>query len=58
MRGGASGALRFVDGYRLTVFATNTTRGQLADRELRHRRRARAESRIRDANATGLRNVP
>ena len=35
--------LRFtdVDGQRLTAFATNTTRGQLADLELRHRRRAR-----------------
>lgn len=52
--------LRFddVDGYRLTAFATNTTRGQLADLELRHRRRARAEDRIRDAKDTGLRNLP
>ena len=35
--------LRFedVDGYRLTAFATNTVRRQLADLELRHRRRAR-----------------
>ncbi len=40
--------LRFedVDGYRITAFATNTVRGQLADLELRHRRRARAEDRI------------
>lgn len=32
--------LRFddVEGYRLTAFATNTTRGQLQDLELRHRR--------------------
>ncbi|RCS60077.1 hypothetical protein CIK77_11775 [Microbacterium sp. JB110] len=52
--------LRFddVDGYRLTAFATNTTRGQLADLELRHRRRDRAEDRIRDAKDTGLRNLP
>lgn len=52
--------LRFddVDGYRLTAFATNQTRGQLADLELRHRRRARAEDRIRDAKDTGLRNLP
>ena len=37
--------LRFtdVDGLRVTAFVTNTTRGQLADLELRHRRRARAE---------------
>lgn len=34
--------LRFedIDGYRLTAFVTNTPRGQLADLELRHRRRA------------------
>lgn len=52
--------LRFedVDGYRLTAFATNTPRGQLADLELRHRRRARCEDRIRLANDTGLRNLP
>ena len=41
-------------GNRLTAFATNTTRGQLADLELRHRRRARCEDRIRDAKDTGL----
>jgi hypothetical protein len=34
------------DGHRVTAFATNTTRGQLADLELRHRRRARCEDRI------------
>jgi hypothetical protein len=52
--------LRFddVDGYRLTAFATNTTRGQLADLELRHRNRARIEDRIRCAKDTGLRNLP
>lgn len=52
--------LRFddVDGYRLTAFATNTTRGQLADLELRHRRRARCEDRIRIAKDTGLNNLP
>lgn len=52
--------LRFDDvgGYRLTAFATNTTRGQLADLELRHRRRARSEDRIRIAKDTGLRNLP
>jgi hypothetical protein len=50
------------DGNRLTAFATNTTPGgpgrQLADLELRHRRRARAEDRIRTAKDTGLRNLP
>ncbi len=52
--------LRFddVDGYRITAFATNTRRGQLADLELRHRRRARAEDRIRIAKDTGLANLP
>lgn len=46
------------DGYRLTAFVTNTTRGQLQDLELRHRRRARCEDRIRAAKDTGLRNLP
>jgi hypothetical protein len=32
--------------------------GQLADLELRHRRRARCEDRIRAAKDTGLRNLP
>ena len=52
--------LRFddVDGYRLTAFATNTRRGQLQTLELRHRRRARCEDRIRNAKDTGLRNLP
>jgi hypothetical protein len=52
--------LRFddVDGYRLTAFATNTTRGQLPDLELRHRHRARCEDRIRIAKDTGLTNLP
>ncbi|SDB80410.1 Transposase DDE domain group 1 [Raineyella antarctica] len=52
--------LRFddVDGYRLTAFATNTLRGQLADLEVRHRRRARCEDRIRNAKDTGLTNLP
>lgn len=51
--------LRFtdVDGLRLTCFATNTTGGQLADLELRHRRRTRCEDRIRNAR-DGLRNLP
>jgi hypothetical protein len=34
-------------------FATGTTTGQLADLELRHRRRARCEDRIRCAKDTG-----
>jgi len=43
---------------RITAFATNTTRGQLADLELRHRRRARCADRIRLAKDPGLRNLP
>ncbi|MFI5784058.1 IS1380 family transposase [Nocardia sp. NPDC051570] len=52
--------LRFTDrdGLRLTAFATNTCKGQLADLELRHRTRARCEDRIRNAKDTGLRNLP
>ncbi len=52
--------LRFTDrdGLRLTAFVTNTRRGQLAHLELRHRRRARCEDRIRQAKQTGLENLP
>ncbi|MBA3279539.1 MAG: IS1380 family transposase [Geodermatophilaceae bacterium] len=46
------------DGHRITAFATNTTCGQLADLELRHRRRARCEDRIRNSKDTGLTNLP
>jgi len=52
--------LRITDpeGLRVTAFATNSTRGQLPDLELRHRRRARAEDRIRCAKDTELSNLP
>jgi hypothetical protein len=52
--------LRFtdIDGHRFTCFATSTKGRQLADLELRHRRRARCEDRIRCAKDTGLRNLP
>jgi hypothetical protein len=46
------------DGRRITCFATNTAGGQLPDLELRHRRRARVEDRIRCAKDTGLSNLP
>jgi hypothetical protein len=50
------------DGMRITGFLTNTPHGgpgrQLADLELRHRRHARVEDRIRAAKDTGLRNLP
>ena len=55
---GAQLRLTDVDGLRITAFATNTPRGQLPDLELRHRRRARAEDRIRSAKDTGLTNLP
>lgn len=52
--------LRFTDrdGLRLTAFVTNSVRGQIQDLELRHRRRARCEDRIRGAKDTGLTNLP
>ena len=52
--------LRFtdIDGHRFTAFAADAAKGQLADLELRHRRRARCEDRIRNAKDTGLRNLP
>ncbi len=46
------------DGNRITAFATNSPRGQLATLELRHRHRARCEDRIRGAKDTGLANLP
>jgi hypothetical protein len=55
---GAQLRLTDPDGMRVTAFATNTSKGQLADLELRHRRRARCEDRIRIAKDTGLRNLP
>ena len=56
--------LRFTDsdGLRITAFITDTPHGivdgQLAGLELRHRQHARVEDRIRQAKATGLRNLP
>lgn len=56
--------LRFTDsdGHRVTGFLTDTPDGvipgQLAGLELRHRQHARVEDRIRQAKATGLRNLP
>lgn len=54
------------DGWRITLFATNTPRPRpgtgpgwhLADLELRHRQRGRCEDRIRTLKDTGLRNLP
>ncbi|MEU7088412.1 IS1380 family transposase [Streptomyces achromogenes] len=55
---GAQLRLTDADGMRLTCFVTNTADRPIAELELRHRRRARAEDRIRAARATGLRNLP
>jgi len=59
---GAQLRLTDADGHRITAFATTTTPGgpgrQLAELELRHRRRARAEDRIRAAKDSGLTNLP
>ena len=56
--------LRFTDsdGHRGTGFLTDNPDGQLpgqlAGLELRHRQHARVDERIRQAKATGLRNLP
>jgi Transposase DDE domain group 1 len=51
-----------VDGHRITAFFTDTRPGviggQIAGLELRHRQHARAGDRIRQAKASGLRNLP
>lgn len=54
-----------VDGHRITAILTNSPAhgpgvvpGQAAGLELRHRQHARVEDRIREAKATGLRNLP
>ncbi|MFJ8159222.1 IS1380 family transposase [Streptomyces sp. NPDC094468] len=57
-RPGAQLRLTDADGMRLTCFATNTSGRPIAELELRHRLRARAEDRIRNARANGLRNLP
>ena len=50
------------DGMRITAFLTDTPPGvicgNIAGLELRHRQHARVEDRIRQAKATGLRNLP
>jgi hypothetical protein len=55
---GAQLRLTDIEGWRITLFATNTVGGRLADLELRHRQRARAEDRIRNLKDSGLRNLP
>jgi hypothetical protein len=46
------------DGWRYQAFATNTSTGQLAFLEARHRAHARVEDRIRHAKDTGLGRFP
>ena len=46
------------DGWRYQAFVTNTTLGQLAFLEARHRAHARVEDRIRHAKDTGLGRFP
>ncbi|RPF28611.1 IS1380 family transposase [Georgenia muralis] len=59
---GAQLSFTDVDGMRITAFLTDTPPGvipgQIAGLELRHRQHARVEDRIRQAKATGLRNLP
>ena len=52
--------LRFTDadGHRFQVFVTDQPDPEVTTLELRHRRRARVEDRIRCGKATGLRNLP
>jgi hypothetical protein len=55
---GAQLRITDADGMRITCFATNTPDRPIAELELRHRLRARAEDRIRATRSTGLRNLP
>lgn len=59
---GAQLSFTDIDGHRITAILTNTPAGvvpgQAAGLELRHRQHARVEDRIREAKATGLRNLP
>ena len=59
---GAQLSFTDVDGHRITAILTDTPTGQIpgqvAGLELRHREHARVEDRIRQAKATGLRNLP
>jgi hypothetical protein len=60
---GAQLRITDVNGWRVTAFATNTPAAggphrSCAHLELRHRRRARCEDRIRIAKDTGLTNLP
>jgi hypothetical protein len=55
---GAQLSFTDADGHRFQVFITNQPDPDITALELRHRRRARVEDRIRCGKATGLRNLP
>jgi len=55
---GAQLRLTDADGHRITCVATNHPGPHLPDLEARHRRRARVENRIREAEDAGLHNLP
>jgi hypothetical protein len=55
---GAQLSFTDADGHRFQVFITDQPDSDITALELRHRRRARVEDRIRCAKATGLRNLP
>lgn len=55
---GAQLRITDTEGWRITLFATNTIGGRIAELELRHRLRAHAEDRIRTLKDTGLTNLP
>jgi hypothetical protein len=55
---GAQLSFTDADGHRFQVFITDQPDLDAATLELRHRRRARVEDRIRCGKATGLRNLP
>lgn len=55
---GAQLRITYVNGWRITAFATNTKGWRLPDLEVRHRLRAHAEDRIRCQKDTGLTNLP
>ena len=55
---GAQLSFKDSDGHRFTCFLTDQADSDIAVLELRHRRRARVEDRIRCAKDTGLENLP
>jgi hypothetical protein len=55
---GAQLRITHENGWRITIFATNTTGSTLAGLEVRHRSRARCEDQIRNLKDTGATNLP